>query len=156
MNQEPIHLYLSRYKEHIKYLRDTGQETPGWRDLREEELPEYLQVKQSKIEINTDTPVRDYEREGTWKKGSMLTMTMELADGTQYTMNGYFVEEKDDWYPNENPAVHKSKGCGFCQSIIGLGGEDSVKEEFCMLPLPEKKYLFEEVLRRHKNELYDG
>ncbi|SDI20129.1 hypothetical protein [Alteribacillus bidgolensis] len=154
MNREPVHLYLSRYKDHIKYLRDTGQETPGWRDLREEELPDFLAIKDSIVEIQGDTPVRDYEKEGTWKRGSMLHMRIVLLDGTKYAMHGYYVEEKHDWYPNENPVIHKSSKCGFCQSIIGLGGEGNVKEEFCMLPLPEKKYLFEEVLKRHKKELY--
>ncbi|MFB5661804.1 hypothetical protein [Alteribacillus sp. HJP-4] len=152
--QEPIHLYLSRYREHLQYLRDTGQETPGWRELRDEDLPGFLQITDSTIEIKESDVVRDLAREGSWKPGSSISMQMQLKDGTVYIMHGYFVEDKKDWYPNENPVVHKSNNCGFCQSIIGLGKDGNVKEEFCMLPLPEKKYLFEEMLNRHREDLY--
>ncbi|MDQ0299979.1 hypothetical protein J2S78_002426 [Salibacterium salarium] len=154
-NREPVHLYLSRYDEHIQYLQETGQESPGWRELREEELPHFLEVKDSQVQIEGETIVRDFAEEGSWKPGSILHMHLELTDGTKYAMHGYFVEEKDDWYPNENPIIHKTSHCGYCQSIIGLGGNGDVKEEFCMLPLPEKKFLFEEGLRRHSDEVYE-
>lgn len=153
-DREPVHLYLSRYQEHIKYLQDTGQESPGWRELREEELPVFLQVKDSQVKIEEEAIVRDFAEKGTWKPGRILHVQVELTDGTQFSMHGYFVQQKQDWFPDENPIIHHSSHCGYCQSIIGLVRNKELKDEFCMLPLPEKKFLFEEILDRHKGELY--
>ncbi|SFP86982.1 hypothetical protein [Salibacterium halotolerans] len=154
-DREPVHLYLSRYQEHIAYLQETGQESPGWRELREEELPGFLQVKDSRIQVETESIVRDYAEEGSWKQGDMLHMRLELTDGTELAMHGYYVPSREDWYPDENPMTHKSSWCGYCQSIIGLMKQRDLEGELCMLPLPEKKYLFETVLRRHQEELYE-
>lgn len=152
--KKPIHLYLSRYKEHLAYLRETGQETSSWKEIRDEDLPAFLTITDSDIEWQTDMLVRDYAEDGNWKSGDMLHMNITLKDGTKYSIHGYYIEEKKDWFPNENPVIHKSSSCGFCQSIIGFGKDKELKQEFCMLPLPEKKYLFEEVLKRHEAEMY--
>lgn len=144
---EPIHLYLSRYQEHINYLRQTGQETPSFRELRENEIPRLLQVVDSYVQMAT----ADGE-EG--QKAYKLLASVQLTDGTGWNISGEFVPSENDWFPDEQPLTHQTSYCGFCQGTLGFFKNEDMTQFDCMLPLPEKKWLFEKMLEQHGASIY--
>ncbi|PSL42417.1 hypothetical protein B0H94_11521 [Salsuginibacillus halophilus] len=154
---KPIHLYLSRYDEHLQYLRANNQESPSWRELREEELPGFLQVQDSEVHIQENAIVRDWNETGGLEPGSAVRTDVTLANGTRLSMTGYYIRDEQDWFPTENAPIHLDETCGFCDGILkGLGSNSKRKEEYCMLPFLEKKHLFEQVLKRHHDTFYNS
>ncbi|MFC5714021.1 hypothetical protein ACFPU1_14765 [Thalassorhabdus alkalitolerans] len=144
--REPVHLYLSRYEEHLNYLRETGQETQGWHELRTNELKDFLKLEHVSLEEKKEKLVTNYSNDGELQQGSHLEIIAKLKDGTIYKLHGYYVKEENDWFPDENPLIHANDTCGFCQSIMKMKKKGETKNTFCMLPLPEKKYIFEKAL----------
>ncbi|WP_018924990.1 hypothetical protein [Salsuginibacillus kocurii] len=149
-----IHLYLSRYQEHLDYLRANNQESPSWQELREEELPAFLPVIESSIQIDSHAVVRDWNDTGGLEPGAAVRCDVTLQDDTRLSLTGYYIADEADWFPTENPPIHLDDHCGFCNDILGLGNPNKRKEDYCMLPFLEKKHLFEQVLTRHHQELY--